>query len=206
MLPATQPFPPPLAEDWSALKDAVRRFEHAWRQAPRPGIDDYLPAGGPLRFRVLIELVHIDLELRLKAGESARVEEYLARYPELTDDRAVTLDLIAAEYELRRRREPGLSAHDYLQRFPLFRAELPGQKRLQRRQGPTAIADAYDHVVTLRDGPRRRSPVLADGMQAPGRWWPLTPYYPRGRISRQVKIRRNLKDVGRRLKRDPLRR
>ena len=73
MLPATQPFPPPLAEDWSALKDAVRRFEHAWRQAPRPGIGDYLPADGPLRSRVLIELVHIDLELRLKAGESALV-------------------------------------------------------------------------------------------------------------------------------------
>ena len=91
MLPATEPFPPPLAEDWSALKDAVRRFEHDWRQAPRPGIGDYLPAGGPLRSRVLIELVHIDLELRLKAGESARVEEYLARYPELIDDPAVAL-------------------------------------------------------------------------------------------------------------------
>jgi hypothetical protein len=127
MLPATEPFPPPLAEDWSALKDAVRRFEDAWRQAPRPGIDDYLPAGGPLRSRVLIELVHIDLELRLKAGESARVEEYLARYPELNGDRAVTLDLIAAEYGLRRRREPGLAVHEYLQRFPLFRAELPEQ-------------------------------------------------------------------------------
>ena len=87
MLPDTEPVPLPLAEDWLALKDAVKRFEQAWRQGPRPAIDDYLPAGDPLRVRVLIELVHIDLELRLKAGEAARVEEYLARYPELTDDR-----------------------------------------------------------------------------------------------------------------------
>src|SRR5215469_2822676 len=112
--------PTPHAEDWLVLKDAVRRFEHAWRQAPRPRIDDYLPACDPLRSRVLIELVHIDLELRLKAGEAARVEDYLTRYPELNGDRAVTLDLIAAEYELRRRREPGLSIRDYLQRFPQF--------------------------------------------------------------------------------------
>src|SRR6516164_9275798 len=126
MLPATQPFPPPLAEDWSALKDAVRRFEHDWRQAPRPGIGDYLPAGGPLRSRVLTELVHIDLELRLKAGEAARVEEYLTRYPELTDDRAV-LELIAAEHELRWRREPGPALDEYLQRFPQYRTRLREQ-------------------------------------------------------------------------------
>src|SRR5438477_4504984 len=108
MLSGPEPVPP-RAEDWLALKDAVKRFEHAWRQAPRPGIDDYLPPGDPLRFRVLVELVHIDLELRLKAGEAARVEDYLTRYPELARDRAVTLALIAAEHELRRRREPGLA-------------------------------------------------------------------------------------------------
>src|SRR4051794_11844423 len=125
MLPGPETAPSPFAEDWLALKDAVRRFEHAWRQAPRPGIDDYLPIGDALRSRVLIELVHIDLELRLKVGEDARVEEYLARYPGLTDDRAVTLELIAAEHELRRRREPGLVLDEYLQRFPQYRAELP---------------------------------------------------------------------------------
>src|SRR6516164_10211800 len=154
MLPATQPFPPPLAEDWSALKDAVRRFEHDWRQAPRPGIGDYLPAGGPLRCRVLIELVHIDLELRLKAGEAARVEEYLARYPELAGDRAVALALIAAEHELRRRRESGLTLDEYLQRFPQYRAELPGQIA-----GPT---------VPAGDTPRPAAPRAEPAPQVAG--------------------------------------
>src|SRR6516165_6591221 len=107
MCPGFEPVPLPLSEDWSALMGAIKRFEHAWRQAPRPGIDDYLPVGEPLRSRVLIELIQIDLELRLKAGETARVEEYLARYPKLAGDRAVLLELIAAEHDLRRRREPG---------------------------------------------------------------------------------------------------
>jgi predicted ATPase len=125
MLPGAEPVYAPPAADWAALKDAVRHFEHAWRQGPRPLIDDYLPIDGPLRSRVLIELVHIDLELRLKAGEAVRVEEYLARYPELTGDQTVILELIAAEHELRQRREPALDSDEYLQRFPQYRAELP---------------------------------------------------------------------------------
>jgi serine/threonine protein kinase/predicted ATPase len=124
MLPAPEPVPLPSTEDWSALKDAVKRFEHVWRQGPRPIIDDYLPTSDPLRFRVLIELVHIDLELRLKAEEAARVEDYLDRYSELAGDRAVTLELITSEHELRRHREPSLTLDEYLQRFPQFRAEL----------------------------------------------------------------------------------
>jgi predicted ATPase len=127
MLPGSDPDTAPPTADWSALKDAVRSFEKGWRQGPRPAIDDYLPADLPLRRRVLIELVHIDLELRLKTGEHARVEEYLARYPELAADRGVALELIAAEYDLRQRREPGLSLEEYLERFPAYHAELAEQ-------------------------------------------------------------------------------
>ena len=118
------PIVPPLA-DWPALKDAVRRFENAWRERPRPPIAEHLPAENPLRQCVLIELVHIDLELRLKAGEPARVEDYVASYPEFGGDRAVLLDLIAAEYELRRRRESDLALDEYLRRFPQHQADLP---------------------------------------------------------------------------------
>src|SRR5262245_25799080 len=89
--------------DWSALVDAVRRFENAWRQVPRPQIEDYLQVAGVPATRLLVELVHIELELRLKAAEPARVEEYLTRFPELACDRPVILNLIAAEHEFRRR-------------------------------------------------------------------------------------------------------
>ena len=116
---------PSPGEGWSALKRVVRRFEDAWHQGPRPAIDDYLPAAGGLRDRLLVELAHLELELRLKAGEAARVEEYLTRYPELAGDPVVPLDLIAAEYELRRRGEPRLARAEYEQRFPQYRDELP---------------------------------------------------------------------------------
>jgi eukaryotic-like serine/threonine-protein kinase len=108
------------------FENVIRRFEDAWHGPERPDILAYLPTGAG-RMRLLTELVHIDLEYRLRAGESARVEEYLARFPELTDDRDIMLELVAAEHGFRRRREPGLALSEYLQRFPEYRAELPGQ-------------------------------------------------------------------------------
>jgi predicted ATPase len=115
------------AQDWPALKEAIKRFEDAWGQGLRPVIDDYLPVGDPLRCRVLIELTHIDLELRLKAGEAVRVEEYLSRYPEVGSEPAIAVELIVAEHDLRRRGEPDLSVDEYLERFPHYRGELRKQ-------------------------------------------------------------------------------
>jgi serine/threonine protein kinase/WD40 repeat protein len=100
-------------------------------------MDDYLPAGDGRKL-VLVELVHIDLELRLKAGEAARAEEYLDRYPELAGDRSTVLELIAFEYQLRLREEPGLLVADYLQRFPQYREVLP-----ELAEQATAIANHW---------------------------------------------------------------
>jgi predicted ATPase len=114
-------------EDWSPLEGTIKRFVSAWRQRARPAIDDYVPADKALRNPVLIELIHTELELRLKDGEAARVEEYLSRYPELAGDSAAVLELIGAEYELRQRREPELPLDEYVRRFPQFREQLPEQ-------------------------------------------------------------------------------
>src|SRR5262249_49310374 len=143
MPPGPEPTLPQPAEDWSALKDAVRRFEDAWRQGPRPAIDDYLPPDDRWRCPVLIELVHLDLELRLKAGEAARAEEYLARYPELAGDRRAAVELIAPKAGRRRRGDPALPLDDSLQRFPAYHKELLGQI------SPPTVAD--------RDTPHRRA-------------------------------------------------
>ena len=111
---------------WDEFEDAIRRFEDAWQGSVRPEILAYLPTGAD-RTRLLTELVHVDLEYRLRAGEAARVEEYLARYPELSEDREVVLELIAAEHVFRRRREPGLALSEFIRRFPEYRVQLPGQ-------------------------------------------------------------------------------
>ena len=67
------------------LEDVVRRFEDAWRGGTPPALDAFLPADPSLRTSALVELIHADLELRVRAGQPARVQAYFDRYPELTD-------------------------------------------------------------------------------------------------------------------------
>jgi hypothetical protein len=112
------------SEAWDRLERVLERFEHAWRGGRRPDLDAYLADARAERLYLLVELVRADLEHRLGAGEQARVEAYLERYPELRDDREALLGLIAAEYGFRRRREPGCDPGEYLQRFPAYRQEL----------------------------------------------------------------------------------
>jgi serine/threonine protein kinase/Tfp pilus assembly protein PilF len=102
----------------------VDRFEAAWQRGGPPQIDVYLPPAGPVRRAVLRELIHIDLEYRLKAGEAVRVEGYLERYPDLGRDAEDVLALIAAEFDLRRRTGAELTPGEYLRRFPSYRVEL----------------------------------------------------------------------------------
>src|SRR5438046_1730232 len=81
---------------WHRLERCVADFERAWEQGPRPNIDDFL--GGETRGRqvLLSELVLSDLEYRLRAGEPARVEEYLGRYPDLAADGKQVVELLVA--------------------------------------------------------------------------------------------------------------
>jgi WD40 repeat protein/tRNA A-37 threonylcarbamoyl transferase component Bud32 len=113
----------------SRLEQMVDRFEAAYAEGHWPEIDDYLPADGPERRELLVHLLHVDLERRLKAGQAARVEDYLPRYPELARDPTVVLDLAAAEYAQRRRRQPKVTVAEYLRRFPQCAGPL--QHRLQ---------------------------------------------------------------------------
>ena len=108
----------------SALEAVLQRFEAAWHEGSPPAIDDYRTGDAATASLLLLELVQLDLEFRLRRGEPVRVETYLTRYPELAVDGQVLRELIVAEYRLRRRSEPGLSSAEYRERFPQCGPEL----------------------------------------------------------------------------------
>src|SRR5205823_12515757 len=58
------------------------------------------------------------LEFRIKAGEPARVEDYLARHPELGDRPEDVRELVHSEFRQRHRREPNLDFAAFRRRFP----------------------------------------------------------------------------------------
>lgn len=117
----------------SQAESLIEQFESAWQSGQAPAIDEYLNRAGSDRDRALVELLHVDLERRLKGGEAVRVERYLERYPELGGNRVAVVGLICAEYELRRRSERGLSRDEYRRRFPQWQDALPVS-------GPSAAA------------------------------------------------------------------
>ena len=79
-------------------------------------MDDYLlPAGKP-NDPLIVALVGLDLEYRVRAGQSVWVGDYLARYPELSVEAAV--ELILKDFELRRFHGTALRREQYLAWFP----------------------------------------------------------------------------------------
>ncbi len=68
----------------SRLETLLDAFDLAWQQRESPRLEDFLPPeADPDHQAVLIGLVRIDLERRLKRGEPACVESYLGRFPTL---------------------------------------------------------------------------------------------------------------------------
>ncbi len=126
----------------------IEEFESALRRGELPDIGSFVAARGG-DFATLIELVHVDLEFRLKAGKTARVEEYLYVYPQLRSHSAALLDLLVAEFEFRSRTDPALQSREYEQRFPALIHEL-------RRRLPAApIPVTAPFLPPLLRAPRR---------------------------------------------------
>jgi hypothetical protein len=111
---------------WQRLEAIVERLQAAWRSDQRPAVDAYPRSATAERQTLLIELVHEELEFRLQAGESVRVENHLDRYPELRAEAAIAVELIAAEYSLRQQRGEGRTPEKYLARFPEYADPLCG--------------------------------------------------------------------------------
>lgn len=117
--------PSTLAErDWQRFEDLIHRFEESWRDGHRPDITAFLQQHSIDDPRVLAELAHVDLEFRMRSGESVYSEEYLSRFPQLNDDTAAAVELIAAEFAWRWRWGAGASVPEFVKRFPQFEAEL----------------------------------------------------------------------------------
>lgn len=90
-----------------SVSELCGRFEEAWRKGARPDIATFLPADGTLRSALLPELVLRDMEQRARSHEPVRADEYLARFPELSDVAETAQRLREAESRLAERESKG---------------------------------------------------------------------------------------------------
>src|SRR5262245_37752067 len=133
---------------WLACESVIRRFEDAWREHGRPDLALFLDGDSPHQTRLLVELVHVDLEFRLRAGEDARTEDYVGRFPELAR-KDLTLDLITSEFTLRNRHRPPAWPEEFWLRFPEHLSELRVLLPDEGRPGLTATRPAGGRYAPL---------------------------------------------------------
>ncbi|HEV8066804.1 MAG TPA: AAA family ATPase [Planctomycetaceae bacterium] len=141
-------------EQRTEVEDCIEAFEQAWQRAKRPSLAERLPDDPVLRDVVLVELVHIDLERRIKDGEPARVGAYLQEFPELAKDANVVLDLVLAEFKGRKEHGESPGLQDYTERFPELRNQLA--HRLSSPLDPETHATLSSDVQSVAE-PRSTS-------------------------------------------------
>jgi serine/threonine protein kinase/Tfp pilus assembly protein PilF len=136
-----------------ALEVILERFEEAWHTSQPPRLEDFLGDSSVDRHQLLVELIHRDLEYRLRAGETVRVEDYLQRFPDLESTPAELMELVVAEYSLCLYLGSTPKVEDYLQRFPQCRTELANRLASSAEStdvsgvGSTADGDALPAAV-----------------------------------------------------------
>ncbi|MFO0880615.1 MAG: LpqB family beta-propeller domain-containing protein [Gemmataceae bacterium] len=110
-------------ESIDALIDA---FEAECRSGRRPDVATTLQCVAEEdRASLLHELVRLDLEYRLRAGESARVNDYLAPFPSLSEEVTEFVGLIVLEYRVRQDCGELVLIEEYVERFPHLQVTLP---------------------------------------------------------------------------------
>ncbi len=106
-------------QDWQTLDSAVAQLEAVWRLSPNPSLRQFVPATeGSLRLRILVELIKVDHEHRLRRGQSHSMESYLAEWPVLQSDPDLMLALVEAECVTRALRGERPTRLELRKRFP----------------------------------------------------------------------------------------
>src|SRR5262245_2479145 len=119
----------PVAPDASRLDQLLDQFEQAWQSSSPPSLEAFIAglAGmdPPLRRRLLVELIKIDLDHYWRSpapgpGQADRplLEAYARRFPELGSAAELPVSLVREEYWVRQCWGDRPTADEYLARFP----------------------------------------------------------------------------------------
>jgi predicted Ser/Thr protein kinase len=106
------------SEEPERLDSWLRDFDQQWSEGALAHRVRELPPDGPWRRAALVGMVKIDLRRQRQHGRKKPLEDYLRAYPELGTPETVTLDLIQAEVQARRRTGDLITAADLAKRFP----------------------------------------------------------------------------------------
>ena len=111
---------------WPDVNEVVESFESAWARDGSAEVAGFAPpTDHPDHLAILCELVRVDLELNWERGRPRRLEEYLARFPQLSADPELLHAMAFEEYRLRLQAGEDPTPDEYLERFGLESREWP---------------------------------------------------------------------------------
>src|SRR5262249_51877721 len=146
--PMTLPHENLSARDAYHRREAIlERFEEAWHGGT-PKLAEYLEtAAATERPELLIELVRLDLEMRLTRGWVAALEMYLAAYPELATRPEAVSTLVESEWSARRAAGLPCKVDDFAARFPALWPAVAGRLGLaSETELPASAGPAPDTI------------------------------------------------------------
>src|ERR1700677_72612 len=108
----------PIGSEGMRFDDYIRAFEAAWDSGEPDDLGAFLPkVGDPLRDRVLVEVVRVDLELRWARGRPRPLEDYQSSFPQLFRDRVSLSEGTFEEYRIRRLMGEDVTPSEYAIRY-----------------------------------------------------------------------------------------
>ncbi|OAI41667.1 hypothetical protein AYO40_02725 [Planctomycetaceae bacterium SCGC AG-212-D15] len=155
------------------LETLLMEFEKNWDEQALGKHLKKVPASDPLRRPAVLEMVKIDLERRWKAGRKVAIDGYFKPLPELGTPETVPVDLILAEYQVRRQFGAPADLAQYAKRFPNQIEELRGrlaELAESAAAGGQALRPTVDLQHTTEPTPRSGGAPGADLPRQFGRY------------------------------------
>jgi eukaryotic-like serine/threonine-protein kinase len=136
----------------------IRAFEAAWDSGEPDDLGAFLPEDGdPLRDKVLVEIVRVDLELRWTRGRPRPLADYQSSFPQLFRDRVSLSEVAFEEYRLRRLRGEDVTPNEYAIRYG---AEVESWPALTQDEASECSDRASRTWIFSRPPGSRAAPLL----------------------------------------------
>jgi|GEM_PF-698925 len=119
-MPETDAQVPAQVANPHGIPGAARRFLRLWRDGNPPGVLAFLAGEPDLPLEECVSVLRADQRQRWRTGERIPAEWYLDKFPAVSADPDLALDLIHSEFLLREAEGEHPHLDEYVSRFPRF--------------------------------------------------------------------------------------